>query len=68
MKRHTVKDPINHDGKSYAPGSTIDLDEAAAATLVALGVIDEGSAIDVGGGEEKEAGKPKAPEKGKPAA
>ncbi len=34
MPKYLVKSPLSHDGKDYAIGKTIDLDEAVAATHI----------------------------------
>lgn len=40
-KTYTVLSPLNHDGKPYAPGASIELDPAAARPLVEVGTIAE---------------------------
>lgn len=36
---YNVIHPLHHDGKAYGPGDTLELSEAAAAPLLALGVV-----------------------------
>ncbi|GAB6039313.1 hypothetical protein JCM15519_38720 [Fundidesulfovibrio butyratiphilus] len=38
--KYTVKDRLEHNGKVYEAGSAVDLDEKAAAPLVAVGVLE----------------------------
>ena len=39
MKKYTVNSPLNHDLRPYAIGDTVEMSEAQAAHLVALGRI-----------------------------
>ncbi|OIO04836.1 MAG: hypothetical protein AUJ49_02100 [Desulfovibrionaceae bacterium CG1_02_65_16] len=39
MPIYPVIEPLKHDGQSYGPGDTVDMDAKAAKELLALGVI-----------------------------
>lgn len=52
--KYPVKDRVEHDGKLYEPGSCLEIDEAIAAPLLAMGVIGEPT-----GEEPGKASKPK---------
>ncbi len=36
MPKYTVKSPLHHDGKEYAIGATVEMDERAAASLAGV--------------------------------
>lgn len=59
VKTYTVLSPLNHDGKPYAPGASIELDPAAARPLVEVGTIDASRAevVPIGGKDAKPKGK-----------
>lgn len=40
MPKFTVKAAIDHDNKRYEPGKTVDLNDEAAASLLAVGAIE----------------------------
>lgn len=40
MPKYTVKSPLRHDGKDYAPGKPVEMPEEAAERLVADGVLE----------------------------
>lgn len=39
MPTYCVKEPLKHDGKTYAPGETVDMEAKAARELLTLGVL-----------------------------
>lgn len=39
--RVQIKDIVHHDGKEYGPGAELDLDDAAAAALIAVGAAEQ---------------------------
>jgi len=41
MPSYIVKEPLKHDGATYAPGAAVDMDAKDAAGLLALGVLAE---------------------------
>lgn len=47
MPRYPVKEPLNHDQKDYAPGSTVEMTEELATALIVLGVIGEATSESV---------------------
>lgn len=53
MPRYTVLSPLSHDRVDYAVGDTIEVAGAAAARLVALGVIVPAEEVPAGKGAAK---------------
>lgn len=53
---------IKHDGDEYAPGTTIELDEAQATRLIEAGVISDGSKAEQVAPEEEQEQAPELPE------
>jgi hypothetical protein len=41
MPKYLVYEPLNHDQKEYAPGSSVEMTAEQAAALLPLGVIEE---------------------------
>ena len=64
MSTYTVKLSLNHNGKAYEPGETIELDEKTAEVLVKDGVVTDGTAST----EEAPKAPEAAPEEAKPTA
>lgn len=42
MPSYIVKEPLKHDGKTYAPGSSVELDAKDARELIDIGALAEG--------------------------
>lgn len=42
---YTVKEPLKHDGTRYAPGAVLELEDKAAAALVAQRIIEKGGKL-----------------------
>ncbi len=43
MPSYIVKEPLKHNGKSYAPGESVEMDAKGAKELLLLGVVAEGA-------------------------
>lgn len=47
QKHYEVVEPLDHDGKHYAPGSNVELTEEEAKPLKEMGVVSSGSTAPV---------------------